>query len=84
MQVIKHRTDSGTRIALLIAEGKRLDVLYMGEPRLTHLPRSEARYISQLPDYKLPRAKRKFRDCLRRFNGGTLRGLPKSVRGALL
>jgi hypothetical protein len=84
VQVIKYRTDNGSRTALLIKSGRKFHhIMPMDLPiRIRKVAKAEERYFTEL-DYPLARAKRIFRDSARASYQGNLKNAPKSVREAL-
>ena len=46
MKLVSHHTDHGQHMALIVKTGRKwLHLLYIGRPRLTRVPMSEARYF---------------------------------------
>lgn len=85
IQLVHYKTTNGVRLALVApnTNPRRLDVLVMGETKCTHVQASERRYMREIPGYPIDRARRIFTRTARAFNGGTIRGLPRSVRRVL-
>lgn len=83
MKVMRYRSESGVKTALLVKEGRKyLQILLLDYPmRIRRVPHIEARYMTEM-DYPVNRAKRMYRDFARAHYEG-LRNVPKSVRAAL-
>lgn len=84
MRVVRYRSDEGARTALVVSEGTKLIHLIEVDYPLVcrHLPLTETRYMRDLQDYPVDKARRILRRCAKDWHGG-LRNCSQEVRDAL-
>jgi hypothetical protein len=69
MQLIRHHTPEGYRCGVVVKEGRKwIHFHYVADPRPRRLPKSEARYFTQLGDVT-PKQRRQFNKAARAFGG---------------
>lgn len=71
MRVVTYRTEDGTYTALHVKTGRRYaQVVIMDSSgiRIRRVPKAEERFMTDLPDYSLEKAKEHFRNAVEKFN----------------